>query len=54
MSLSKQLIGSTGSYAMTYLRKIIYLGGFACVVALLDLVRVFHHQLDGLFYYSGY
>ena len=60
MALPKQLIGFTGPYTVLTivlcndLRKIIYLGGFACVVALLDLVQGFHHQLDDLFCYSGY
>ena len=61
MALSEQLIGSTRPYMVLIivlyndlLEKIIYLKGFACVVALLDLVRAFHHQLDDLFCYSEY
>ena len=60
MALSEQLIGSIGPYTVLTivlcndLRKIIYLEEFACVVALLDLVRAFHHQLDNLFCYLEY
>ena len=58
LALPEQLIGSIRPYtiitAMTYSRKIIYLGGFACIVEFLDLVRAFHHQLNGLYCYLGY
>ena len=38
---------------MIYSRKIIYLGGFACVVTLLDLVQVFHPNYIVYFIIQG-
>ena len=61
MVLLEQLIGSTIPYTVLtivlcndLLEKNNFLGGFACVVALLDLVQAFYHQLDGLFCYLIY
>ena len=61
MALPKQLIGSTKPYTVLTIvlynnlhEKNNYLRRFACVVVLINLVRVFHHQLDGLFCYSEY
>ena len=61
MVLPEQLIGSTESYTVLtivlcndLLEENNLSRRIACVVALLDLVRAFHHQLDGLFCYSEY
>ena len=59
MALLEQLIGSTKPiliivFCNDLLEKNNLSRKIACVVALLDLVRAFHHQLDGLFCYSWY
>ena len=61
MALLEQLIGSTRpSTVLTIvlcndlLEENNLSRRIACVVALLDLVRAFHHQLDALFCYTEY